>query len=63
MLTWRGGLTHAFMRELTLPPDQILRMCKVDGTANPADAFTKHLTKPVFKPYASKVYNLHGDHF
>ena len=39
------------------------RMCKVDGTANPADAFTKHLAKPVFKPYASKIYNLHGDHF
>ena len=38
-------------------PDQLLRMLKVDGTANPADAFTKHLTKPAFKPYAAKIYN------
>ena len=57
------------MRELTKPPDQILRGCSrwtaQPGTANPADAFTKHLTKPAFKPYACKIYfyNVHADHF
>ena len=49
------------MRELTLPPAQIVRMLKVDGTANPADLLTKHLSKPVFKTYAYKLYNAHPD--
>ena len=51
----------AFCRELTRPPNATMRPLKVDGLANPGDAFTKHLAKPQFKPYASKIYNVHSD--
>ena len=33
-------------------------MLNVDGNANPADGFTKHLAKNVFRMYMGRAYNL-----
>ena len=44
-----------------MPPHQIVRVVKIDGTRNPADALTKHLAKPLFKLYAVHMYNCHAD--
>ena len=35
----------------------VVRPLKVDGTANPADALTKYLSKPAFRAYAARMYN------
>jgi hypothetical protein len=50
----------AWMRELTDTNHdvrQVVRPLKVDGTANPADALTKYLSKPIFRAYAARMYN------
>ena len=50
----------AWMRELTDANHdvrQVVRPLKVDGTANPADALTKYLSKPAFRAYAARMYN------
>ena len=44
-----------------MPPHQVVRVVKIDGKQNPADAFTKHLAKPLFKGYVVHVYNCHPD--
>ena len=33
----------------------------VPGKANPADALTKYLTKPIFKEYMARMYNVSAD--
>ena len=66
---WRAG-----RRLCVSSPSHLTRSCadaqggrhsRAQPTPNPADAFTKHLTKPAFKPYACKIYfyNVHADHF
>ena len=50
----------AWMRELTDTNHdvrQVVRPLKVDGTANPADALTKYISKPIFRAYAARMYN------
>ena len=38
-------------------PTEVIAALKVDGTANPADALTKYLSKPIFRMYAARMYN------
>ena len=45
-----------FLQELVLRG--VVKMLNVDGSANPADGFTKHLAKAVFRMYMSRVYNV-----
>ena len=45
-----------FLQELVLRG--VIKMLNVDGSANPADGFTKHLAKAVFRMYMSRVYNV-----
>ena len=45
-----------FLQELVLRG--IIKMLNVDGNANPADGFTKHLAKNVFRMYMGRAYNL-----
>ena len=53
-------LAEKFMQELCSPdlPETHLRIVKIDGTKNPADAFTKHLAKPGFRKCMACVYNV-----
>ena len=49
-----------FLQELE---GHVSKMHPVPGTANPADAFTKHLAKPTFKQYMARLYNVSPDVF
>ena len=44
-----------FLQELVVRG--IVRMLNLPGTANPADMFTKHLAKALFREYCARVYN------
>ena len=40
----------------------IVHVLSVPGKENPADALTKYLTKPEFKPYMARMYNCNISH-
>lgn len=43
-----------FLQELVVRG--VIKMVKVPGDANPADALTKHLSKAVFREYCARLY-------
>ena len=59
------GTSHARWKPNVLQEleGHVSKMHPVPGTANPADAFTKHLSKPAFKQYMARLYNVSPDVF